>query len=50
MSIERKVLDWKLQKELSLDPSKFDNMNFEEEKPCTMCGDYCSMKIFREYF
>ncbi len=50
MSIARKDLDWKLQKELSLDPSKFDNMNFEEEKPCTMCGDYCSMKIFREYF
>ncbi len=50
MSIARKDLDWKLQKELSLDPSKFDNMNFEEEKPCTMCGDYCSMKIFREYY
>lgn len=50
MSIARKDLDWKLQKELSLDPAKFDGISFEEEKPCTMCGDYCSMKIFREYF
>ncbi len=50
MSVARKDLDWKLQKELSLDPSKFDGISFEEEKPCTMCGDYCSMKIFREYF
>ena len=41
MSVARKDLDWKLQKELSLDPSKFDGISFEEEKPCTMCGDYC---------
>ena len=39
MSVARKDLDWKLQKELSLDPSKFDGISFEEEKPCTMCGD-----------
>ncbi len=50
MSFARKELDWKKQKELSLDPSKFDGIKFEEETPCTMCGDYCSMKIFSKYF
>ena len=50
MSFARKELDWKKQKELSIDPSKFEGIKFEEETPCTMCGDYCSMKIFRKYF
>ena len=50
MSIARKDLDWETQKKLALDPRSFENMDFTEEKPCTMCGDYCSMKIFRQYF
>ncbi len=50
MSIARKDLDWETQKKLALDPKSFENMDFTEEKPCTMCGDYCSMKIFRQYF
>ena len=50
MSIARKDLDWEGQRALALDPERFNGMDFTEEKPCTMCGDYCSMKIFREYF
>lgn len=50
MSVARVNLDWKMQKKLALDPKSFDGTNFAEEKPCTMCGDYCSMKIFRQYF
>ena len=50
MSIARKDLDWEGQRALALDPESFNGMDFTEEKPCTMCGDYCSMKIFREYF
>ena len=50
MSIARKDLDWEGQRALALDPESFNGMDFTEEKPCAMCGDYCSMKIFREYF
>ena len=50
MSIARKDLDWEGQRALALDPESFNGVDFTEEKPCTMCGDYCSMKIFREYF
>lgn len=52
MSAARVNLDWQGQKENSLDPTVFDTLGLglKEEKPCTMCGDYCSMKIFREYF
>ncbi len=50
MSIARKNLDWKGQQACAIDKSVFEGIDFEEEKPCTMCGDYCSMKIFNEYF
>ncbi len=50
MSIARVSLDWEGQKEMALDKEIFKDKNFTEEKPCTMCGDYCSMKIFRQYF
>lgn len=50
MSIARKNLDWQGQKEMALDKKVFEGIDFKEEKPCTMCGDYCSMKIFKEYF
>ena len=48
MSVARKDLDWDKQKELSLDKWVFEKIN--KGKPCTMCGDSCSMKIFKEYF
>lgn len=48
MAIARKNLDWKGQQENSIDKCVFNNI--ETGKPCTMCGQYCSMKIFKEYF
>ncbi len=50
MSIARRDLDWKKQKEQAIDKTVFDTFGVEEGKPCTMCGDYCSMKIFNETF
>ena len=53
MSIARKNLDWTKQKEYAIDKSVFSGSGINCEKdgtPCTMCGDYCSMKIFKEYF
>lgn len=49
MSIARKNLDWKGQKACAIDKTVFDGLH-DEGKPCTMCGEYCSMKIFKEYF
>lgn len=53
MSAARKALDWNRQKELALDPVKFDqyrkNRNPEDTEACTMCGDYCAMQIVERY-
>jgi len=46
MSVARMNLDWKKQAEYAIDKDIFDHI--EEGKPCTMCGEYCSMKVFRE--
>lgn len=48
MAIARKKLDWKAQKKCALDKCVFKDI--EEGEPCTMCGKYCSVKIFKEYF
>ena len=48
MSIARKELDWTKQAEYALDKCVFEKI--KDGKPCTMCGEYCSMKIFKEYF
>lgn len=48
MSIARKNLDWSGQKKHAIDKCVFDKI--DDGKPCTMCGQYCSMKIFKEYF
>lgn len=48
MSIARKNLDWSGQRKYAIDKCVFDNV--DDGKPCTMCGQYCSMKIFKEYF
>ncbi|GBF22852.1 phosphomethylpyrimidine synthase, partial [Candidatus Gastranaerophilus sp. (ex Termes propinquus)] len=52
MSLARKNLDWQGQKACAIDKTVFDSRADElnEGKPCTMCGEYCSMKIFKEYF
>ena len=48
MSIARKNLDWDTQAKYAIDKCVFDKI--DNGKPCTMCGQYCSMKIFKEYF
>lgn len=46
MSVARMNLDWEKQTEYALDKDVFEKI--EHGKPCTMCGEYCSMKLFRE--
>lgn len=41
MSRARKALDWKKQRDLSIDPSKFDKYENKNKRSCTMCGQYC---------
>ena len=49
MAKARKSLDWKQQSELSLDPDKTEHLrkehNNDDEEACTMCGQYCALKI-----
>jgi len=54
MSKARKALDWKKQIALSIDPSKAQAYR-ASSKPssddvCTMCGEFCAIKIVRDYF
>ena len=48
MSIARKDLDWTKQAQYAIDKCVFEKIN--DGTPCTMCGEYCSMKIFKQYF
>ncbi|MCR4397723.1 MAG: phosphomethylpyrimidine synthase ThiC [Firmicutes bacterium] len=52
MARARKSLDWKRQFELAIDPEmagrKRAEMNPSGVTECTMCGDYCAMKIVAE--
>ena len=47
MSIARKNLDWTKQAQFAIDKNVFDKI--EDGSPCTMCGEYCSMKLVKEY-
>jgi phosphomethylpyrimidine synthase len=54
ISIARKKRDWKEQIRLSIDPQKA-GLYRETSKPslsdvCTMCGEYCSIKLIEECF
>ena len=53
MARARKALDWKAQLDLAIDPDKAKEFrkskNKEEEEACSMCGDYCAVKIVNEY-
>jgi phosphomethylpyrimidine synthase len=54
MSRARKDLDWERQISLSIDPDKARAYR-SSSKPssndvCTMCGDFCAIKIVRDYF
>ena len=47
MSIARRDLDWSKQAQYAIDKDVFDNI--EDGTPCTMCGEFCSMKLIKEY-
>ncbi len=53
MAKARKVLDWPLQLQLAIDPEKAaayrKSKNKEDEEACSMCGDYCAVKIVGQY-
>ena len=54
MAEARKVLDWDAQLELAIDPDlareKRGARNKKGEEACSMCGDYCAVKIISQYF
>ena len=53
MSKARKALDWEKQIELAIYPEKAKKYrkarNADNTEACSMCGDYCAMKIVGEY-
>jgi len=53
MSEARKALDWERQMELAIDPVKArqyrGQLNPKGNQACTMCGDFCAMRIVSEY-
>lgn len=49
MSIARRDLNWTEQQKYAIDKCVFED-KLKDNKPCTMCGEYCSMKIFKKYF
>ena len=54
MARARKVLDWNEQLELAIDPEfakkKRSARNVAGEEACSMCGEYCAVKIISQYF
>jgi len=52
LSVARKQLDWEKQLELVLDPHKFKEVRRQRKtgtKACSMCGDFCAMRIVSEF-
>lgn len=52
LSKARRNLDWEEQKKLVLDPEKFDeirNRRKSESEACSMCGDFCALKVVDEF-
>lgn len=53
MAVARKNLDWEEQIRLAIDPktaqTKRDARNESGTEACSMCGDYCAVKIVGEY-
>jgi phosphomethylpyrimidine synthase len=53
MSTFRKALDWKGQIECAIDPDKIRTFRKErnvKDDVCSMCGEFCSMKLMKDYF
>lgn len=53
MAKARKALDWEKQIQLSIDPEKArryrKERNNDNTETCTMCGEFCAMKVVSEY-
>ena len=52
MSVYRKALDWEGQIRCAIDPDKIKNFRKERNlhnDVCSMCGEFCSMKIMKDY-
>ena len=53
MALARKALNWEKQLELCLDPVKARKYRQEnppqESEVCTMCGEFCAIKLVRDY-
>jgi phosphomethylpyrimidine synthase len=47
MSQARVDLDWTKQAEFAIDKEVFEKI--DNGAPCTMCGEYCSMKLVKQY-
>ncbi|MFN3568045.1 MAG: phosphomethylpyrimidine synthase ThiC, partial [Caldimicrobium sp.] len=54
MAKARAALDWEKQIELSIDPEKARKYRLEggisKSKACTMCGEYCAIKIYEHSY
>lgn len=53
MSRYRKALDWEGQIKMAIDPDKIKSFRKErslDDDVCSMCGEYCAMKIVRDFF
>ncbi|HOV89768.1 MAG TPA: phosphomethylpyrimidine synthase ThiC [Syntrophorhabdaceae bacterium] len=53
MSVYRKALDWEGQIKCAIDPEKIIEFRKGRElrnDVCSMCGEYCSMKLIKDYF
>jgi len=54
MAKARAELDWERQVELSIDPEKARRYRMEggisRSKACTMCGEYCAIKVFEHAY
>jgi phosphomethylpyrimidine synthase len=54
MGKARRALDWNKQFKLAINPTKAKKIRAErmpgDSDVCTMCGDYCAMKIVNQYF
>ena len=50
MSLARTERDWAAMKEFAMDPVLFEALLAGEEKgdQCSMCGQYCALKVFRD--
>jgi phosphomethylpyrimidine synthase len=54
MGQARRALDWGKQFQLAINPARAKKIRSErmpaDSDVCTMCGDYCAMKIVNQYF